>query len=231
MYKSAMRTLRLFALLDQLRGSSKPISAETLALAMDVSVRTIYRDMATLQAMGAPVRGEAGVGYQIEKGYFLPPLHFDADERDAIMLGTRLITARGDDGLAAAARRVAAKIGAVLDDQVQDQYARSPFMAVSRQSEERTRADQHLGPLRLAIRDRAVLHIHYIDLAGRESERQCRPLGLTAFDTVWLLTIWCEKRSDFRNLRVDRLLSVTRTGATFRHERGKRFDDYLATLT
>ncbi|WP_049270436.1 helix-turn-helix transcriptional regulator, partial [Serratia marcescens] len=90
-----MRTVRLFSILEQLRGRQRPVSAEFLAQALDVSVRTIYRDMSTLQAMGAPIRGESGLGYQLEKGYFLPPLHFDANELEAIILGTRLIAARG----------------------------------------------------------------------------------------------------------------------------------------
>lgn len=225
-----MRTLRLFALLDQLRGRRHPVSAEALASRLDVSVRTIYRDMSTLQNLGAPIRGEAGVGYLMEKGYFLPPLHFDVDELDAIMLGTRLIAARGDQDLADAAGRVSAKIGAVLDGEAGDTYRSLPLRAVSRQSEESAQTGLQLGFLRRAIRDRARLEIAYVDLHGKESRRTARPLGLTVFDAAWLLTIWCEVKNDFRNLRVDRIRSAERTGQSFRHEKGKRFDDFLATL-
>lgn len=224
-----MRTHRLFSLLDRLRGRLEPIPAEVLARDLNVSVRTIYRDMATLQAMGAPVRGEAGIGYQLEKGYFLPPLHFDSEELEAIMLGTRLIAARGDTALAEAARRVSAKISSVTSDG--ERFTRLPLRAVSRPTEENQKANAHLAFLRDAIRKRMRLSIRYRDLKETESDRIAHPLGITMFDAVWLLTIWCETRSDFRNLRVDRIVSVSPTGLVFRHERGKRFEDYLQTLS
>lgn len=225
-----MRTLRLFALLEHLRGRRQAVPAEVLALELGVSARTIYRDMSTLQKIGAPIRGEAGMGYVMEKGYFLPPLHFDADELDAIVLGTRLIAARGDAGLAAAARRVSAKVGAVMNGESGERYQRLPLRAVSRESDESLKAAQQLGFLRRAIRDRALTDIEYVDLGGRHSRRLARPLGLTVFDAVWLLTIWCEQKHAFRNLRVDRITHVQRTGGAFRHERDKRFEDYLKTL-
>lgn len=225
-----MRTLRLFALLDHLRGRRSPVSAETLAMELNVSIRTIYRDMATLQAMGAPVRGEAGIGYQMARGFFLPPLHFDADELEAIMLGTRLVTARGDGELVDAARRVSAKVSVAMDGEVGETYARLPLRAVSRQSQESMKARANLGFLRRAIRERALLDIRYVDLQDLGSRRTARPLGLTVFDTAWLLTVWCETKHDFRNLRVDRIEAVERTGRRFRPEAGKRFEDYLKTL-
>lgn len=225
-----MKTIRLFTLLEHLRSRVHPVSAEVLAQALDVSVRTIYRDMATLQAIGAPVRGESGLGYLLEKEYFLPPLNFDPDELDAIMLGMRLIGARGDDVLSAAATRVSAKISAVIDVKKVDIYKRLPLRAVTRQTEESEKAMKHLAFLRLAIRKRLQLNLNYVDLRGRESNRIVLPLGLTVFDSVWLLTVWCEKRSGFRNLRVDNITSVVGTGQHFRPENGKLFEDYLKTL-
>ncbi|MEL5667366.1 YafY family protein [Serratia ureilytica] len=225
-----MRTVRLFSILDQLRGRQRPVSAEFLAQTLDVSVRTIYRDMSTLQAMGAPIRGASGLGYQLEKGYFLPPLHFDANELEVIILGTRLIAARGDAQLGEAARRVSAKIGAILDDDTKKRYEDMPLRAVSRRTLEYELADRHLEPLRVAIRGRMRLAVRYRDLKGNESRRNIRPLGLTMFDAVWLLTIWCETKADFRNLRVDGILSLTDTGERFRQERGKRFEDYIKSL-
>lgn len=174
-----MRTLRLFALLDHLRGRTEPVSAEMLAQELQVSVRTIYRDMVTLQAMGAPLRGEAGIGYQLEKGYFLPPLHFDPDELDALMLGTRLIASRDDEALAAAARRVSAKISAAIGCDKGEAYTRLPLRAVARQSSESDKASGHLTVLRTALRDKAVLNITYCDLENKRSQRSVRPLGLT----------------------------------------------------
>ncbi|RYC37998.1 helix-turn-helix transcriptional regulator [Pectobacterium zantedeschiae] len=225
-----MKTIRLFSLLDHLRGRIHPVSAEILAQALNVSVRTIYRDMAALQTIGAPIRGESGLGYILEKDYFLPPLNFDPDELDAIMLGMRLIGARGDDILSAAASRVSAKISAVIDVKKSDSYKSLPLRAVSRHTEENEKATKHLAFLRLAIRNKLQLRIAYVDLQGRKSDRVARPLGLTLFDAVWLLTIWCETRSDFRNLRVDNITSVAETGLYFRPEKGKRFEDYLNTL-
>lgn len=225
-----MRTTRLFLILDSLRSATAPVKATTLASSLEVSLRTIYRDMATLQAIGAPVRGEAGIGYRLEPGFFLPPLRLDADETDAVRFGLRLASAKGDARLRVAADRAAGKIGSVLEGRDRAEFLDAPFRAVSKT--DRRKLDQHdkLARLRDAVRHRAILGIAYRDPAGRRSKRLCRPLGLTAFDEVWLLTIWCELRRAFRNLRVDRIEAIMPTGAVFRHETGKRFEDYLRSL-
>ncbi|GLU24838.1 MULTISPECIES: helix-turn-helix transcriptional regulator [Brucella/Ochrobactrum group] len=225
-----MKTLRLFSLLDRLRSASTPVSAEALADMLEVSPRTIYRDMATLVAMGAPVRGEAGLGYQLEKGYFLPPLHFDADELEAIMLGVRLVMARGDGDLGAAAQRVSGKISSTMQAGAGDRYKNLPLRAVSKLTEEHSKANLHLSFLRRAVRDRVVVTLEYLDLKDKITERIVRPLGLTMFDAVWLLTGWCESRNDFRNFRLDRISKVETAGQVFRHQKGQRFEDYLLTL-
>jgi predicted DNA-binding transcriptional regulator YafY len=225
-----MKTLRLFSLLDRLRSASTPVSAEALADMLEVSPRTIYRDMATLVAMGAPVRGEAGLGYQLEKGYFLPPLHFDADELEAIMLGVRLVMARGDGDLGAAAQRVSGKISTTMQAGAGDRYKNLPLRAVSKLTEEHSKANLHLSFLRRAVRDRVVVTLEYLDLKDNITERIVRPLGLTMFDAVWLLTGWCESRNDFRNFRLDRISKVETAGQVFRHQKGQRFEDYLLTL-
>jgi predicted DNA-binding transcriptional regulator YafY len=211
-----MKTLRLFSLLDRLRSASTPVSAEALA------------DM--LVAMGAPVRGEAGLGYQLEKGYFLPPLHFDADELEAIMLGVRLVMARGDGDLGAAAQRVSGKISSTMQAGAGDRYKNLPLRAVSKLTEEHSKANLHLSFLRRAVRDRVVVTLEYLDLKDNITERIVRPLGLTMFDAVWLLTGWCESRNDFRNFRLDRISKVETAGQVFRHQKGQRFEDYLLTL-
>ena len=220
-----MRTIRLFAILDKLRARRNPVSAEFLADALSVSMRTIYRDMATLQSMGAPIRGEGGIGYQIEKGYFLPPLHFDDDELDAVILGMKLVQARGDGPLKDAASRAIAKINTVLPDREKAYHRHSTLHAFTVDE-----SINFLSPLRTALRKRLKLSIHYLDLKERDSIRTIRPLGLTAFDRVWLLTAWCEMRGDFREFRVDRLRTVEQTGQIFPREEGKEFADYLLTL-
>ncbi len=225
-----MRTQRLFRLLETLRGRRQPVPAHELAEAAGVSLRTLYRDMADLQAMGAPVRGASGLGYQLDAGYFLPPLNFDADERDVIMLGTRLIAARGDEALAEAARRVAAKVAAIMPAASRQQFERLPLRAASANGDASAHVPGLMRTLRHAVRHRAVLSVEYVDLQARHSQRTLRPLGLTLFDQTWLLTAWCELRDDFRNFRLDRLQSARLTGQAFVPERGKRFEDYLTRL-
>lgn len=221
-----MRIQRLFSILDQLRVARRPVSAESLAENLGVSLRTIYRDMGMLQSMGAPIRGEGGIGYQIESGYFLPPLHFDDDEMDALILGMRLVSARGDATTADAATKVLSKINAGLAKDRKDEVFDAPLKAYSQ-------IDLPLlffSPLRRAIRKRRYAEIDYLDLKGAKSERTVRPLGISAFDEVWLLTAWCELRQDFRNFRIDRLDRLEITDKSFPREKGKELNDYLCTL-
>lgn len=212
-----MRTTRLFTLLDLLRTRRTPISADRLAEQLGVSGRTVYRDIATLQALGAPVRGEAGLGYQLERGFFLPPLHFDSDEIQALMLGLRMIAGRGDAALRDATARVSAKIAASQAHDDGKDYLDQPLRAVLRVNPD---AVFHLLPLRLAVREQRVTRIVYRDLRGKLSDRVVRLLGLTVFDEVWLFTAWCETRADFRNFRVDLVQEVDVTDAVFRHQKG-----------
>ena len=225
-----MRTQRLLNLLEHLRGRAQPVAAERLASELGVSVRTIYRDMAALQAIGAPIRGESGLGYQLEAGYFLPPLGFDADELDAIVLGMRLVAARGDDALADAARRVTAKVSGVLAPDARRRLAQLPLRAVSNFAEAGSTLPGTLRTLRRAIRQQRFVNLRYRDLGERDTSRTVRPLGLTVFDQVWLLTGWCVHRQDFRNFRTDRILALEISPQSFTPEFGKRFEDYLKRL-
>ncbi|MFZ5617674.1 MAG: helix-turn-helix transcriptional regulator [Pseudomonadota bacterium] len=220
----SMRLFRLFQLLDELRLRRTPVTACELAREMGVSLRTLYRDIADLQAMGAPIRGEGGVGYVMEPGYFMPSLRFDEDELSAVALGLRLVAVRTDARMSEAARRAAAKIASAVSDETRRAFLDSSFEAGPSDAAKAP----HLETLRAAIRRRMVLEIGYMSLAEKPSTRRARPLGLTVFDTVWLLTIWCEAARDFRHLRVDRISDVYETGKHFRDERGKRFADCLA---
>lgn len=220
----AMRVFRLFRLLDELRLSRVPVTAQDLARETGVSLRTLYRDIADLQAMGAPVRGEGGLGYVMERGYFMPSLRLDEDECAALALGVRLVAARADAPMAEAARLAAAKIASAVDEKTRRAFLDSSFEA----GPSATARAPHFDALRQAIRNRTQLEIDYLSLTGRASTRRARPLGLTVFDTAWLLTIWCETASDFRHLRVDRIAALRETGASFRDEPGKRFSDCLS---
>ncbi|WP_112664256.1 helix-turn-helix transcriptional regulator [Microvirga flavescens] len=225
-----MRVVRLFQILDRLRGLRTPKSAEDLAAELGVSMRTIYRDMGVLQDLGAPIEGQAGVGYMLRKGFFLPPLMFDEDELEAIILGTRMVAARADPDLAEAGHRAAAKIAQVLRGDAKRTPDEVPLNVAKRRSD--TAADE-AGVLRLlrhAIRNRRVVKAVYCDLQDQITERRLRPVGLTAFDLLWLLTAWCEERQDFRNFRLERFRSVTETEERFAPEPGKRFEDFLKLL-
>ena len=223
-----MRLFRLFSLMDVLRVRTQPVTARELSRHMGVSLRTIYRDIADLQTLGAPIRGEGGIGYVMEKGFFMPSLNFEGDELEALALGAKLVMARSGDTLAAAAHRASAKIASAIGDTPRHEFLNSPLEA----GPSRTAMDSVTGALhdelRRAIRDRAIIKIEYLSLSGEMTTRLACPLGLTVFDSAWLLTIWCKRSKDFRHLRVDRIKSAARTGDTFRHERGKMFADALA---
>jgi predicted DNA-binding transcriptional regulator YafY len=222
-----MRTVRLFALLDHLRGRSIPVAAESLARDLDVSVRTIYRDMATLQALGVPLRGAAGLGYLLERGAFLPPMRFDGDELDAVMLGLQWAGRRGDPALAGAALRVLAKLRASLPGDDGERLLERPIRPIGVEAPMSDDDSKHFALLRAALRDREVVQIGYRRAGAESGLRYVRPLGLFAFGPIWLVTAWCELRADFRHFRLD---PATLAGRRFRHERGKRLEDALARL-
>lgn len=225
-----MKSLRLFSVLDHLRAARRPVSAQALAQRLGVSTRTIYRDIASLQMIGAPVRGESGLGYQLEQGYFLPPLQFDAEETEAIMLGLRLLMARRGSGLQGAAQRVSGKVAAALGTEGGVRFQNLTLLAVSRQRETDHRADAWGGIIRAAIREHKIMELAYHSLDGRKSVRRIHPLGLTLFDDVWLLTAWCESAEDFRNFRLDLIVTVEDTDEKFRPRAGQLFRDYLQNL-
>lgn len=219
-----MRLVRLFQLLDELRLRRTAVSAQRLAIDMGVSVRTVYRDIADLQALGAPIRGEGGVGYLLEPGLFMPSLRLNEDELSALALGVRMVAARTDPDMAEAARRAAAKIASAVGEGARLEFLDSSFEA----GPSGVANTPYFGVLRDAIRQRRVLEIRYTSLADKVSTRLARPLGLTVFDSIWLATIWCETAHDFRHLRIDRIVDVRITAQQFLDERGRRFSDCLA---
>lgn len=223
-----MRVFRLFRLMDMLRLRTVPVTARALADEMGVSIRSIYRDIADLQSLGAPIRGEGGIGYVMERGYFVPSLGFDSEELDAISMGLQLVAERSSDSLSAAAGRATAKIASAIGETKRKDLLETPLAAGPSLAGIQARARPLYDELRKAITDRAILRIDYLSIAGAHSSRIARPLGLTAFDDTWLLTIWCESAEDFRHLRLDRIQNMEPTGGRFRHEGGKRFADALA---
>ena len=214
------RTGRLFQLMDALRGYRRPVTAARLAEQLGVSERTIYRDIQTLAGMGAPVEGEAGVGYMLKSGFFLPPLMFGADELEALVLGARWVRRQGDDALAQAASNALAKIAAATPKDLRDDMAETslwvPLGLLPSDG-----SDKFVRPVREAIRHQHRLRIGYCDENGNASERHVWPFALAFLEGRRLLAAWCELRAANRHFRIDRIASVESTGHRYparRHE-------------
>ena len=217
------RTDRLFDLIQILRDGRLHRASE-MADRLGVSVRTLWRDMATLMESGLPVEGERGVGYILRSPITLPPMILTGSELEALRLGMRLVADGADPGLARAARMLASKIANV-----------TPTLPLGDEEElfvftgqEASRAAPHLPVIRRAIRSRQRLTLTYIDPSGRETHRDIRPLVLELWSRVWTLAAWCEARHGFRSFRVDRIMALNETGETFAPEPGRTLADYRA---
>lgn len=210
------RTDRLFDLIQILR-DGRLHKASEMAAELEVSDRTIWRDMATLMASGLPIEGERGVGYILRAPITLPPMVLTSAELEAFRLGVRLVAEGADPSLARAARSLATKIGAVTPAPTEPDED-GLFVFTGRET---TRAAPHMPMLRAAIRDRKRLTITYLDEKGLESHRDIRPLQLEFWGRVWTLAAWCEARGDFRSFRVDRIRAITPTGEPFPDEPGR----------
>ncbi|GIT91870.1 DNA-binding transcriptional regulator [Jannaschia pagri] len=199
------RADRLFRLVQLMRGG-KLWTAARLAEAMEVSERTVYRDVADLMASGVPIEGAAGVGYMMRDGYDLPPLMFTEQEVAALALGARMVVAWGGPQMAAGAREALSKIEAVLPDPevVSAALARVVAPPVGMSREDRDRLDV----LDRQVRDGLVTTLDYVDASGASTLRVVHPLGLWFWGRRWTLVAWCELRQDFRMFRLDRMVSV-----------------------
>ncbi|MFN3547935.1 MAG: helix-turn-helix transcriptional regulator [Mesorhizobium sp.] len=221
------RADRLFQIVQHLRGG-RLVTARMLGQWLEVSERTIYRDIADLQSTGVPIDGEAGVGYLMRSGYDLPPLMFTRDEIVALVAGARMVRAFGGAAMARSAEEALVKIAAVLPDSEKDRIARTeihaPLYVVSQPDREKIDAVER------AIELRCVLTLDYQDEADKGSVRDVRPLGLWFWGKVWTLVAWCELREDFRAFRIDRIASLTVADRTFRHERGKQLADFYRQM-
>ncbi|MET3661580.1 helix-turn-helix transcriptional regulator [Aquamicrobium ahrensii] len=221
------RADRLFQIVQHLRGG-RLVTAHKLATWLEVSERTIYRDIADLQSTGVPIDGEAGVGYLMREGFDLPPLMFTRDEIVALVAGARMVRAFGGAAMARAADEALVKIGAVLPQAERDRIARTeihtPLWVVS------DAAREALDIIERAVEKRQVLTVDYCDEAGRTTARDIRPLGLWFWGKVWTLIAWCEMRNDFRAFRIDRITSLVGTERGFRPEPGKQLADFYRAV-
>lgn len=200
------RSERLFDLLHAMRRRRLPVSGKVLADEVGVSIRTLYRDIASLQALGAPIEGEAGVGYVLKPGFVLPPLTFTPEEIEALVLGSRWVADRADDRLGEAARSAMARIAAVLAVDLREELHGSTLMIGPGAKIPSDAVDAAL--LRKAIRTERKLALRYRDGAGVASERIVWPFGLAFFDEARVLLAWCELRQGFRHFRTDRIVSA-----------------------
>ena len=216
------RADRLFQLVQLVRGR-RLSTAEFIAQRLEVSARTVYRDIADLQRQGVPIEGEAGVGYRMRAGFDLPPLMFTRDEAQALVAAVRIAQPRLDAALAAQAGTALSKILAVLPAAARAAAESLAVYAPAIGIDEATR--QRLEKLRLAAEARRVVHLSYLDLKGRRSERRLRPLGSFYWGAVWTLAAWCEKRQGFRSFRVDRIETLAVLPEHFRDEPGKTLAD------
>ena len=200
------RSERLFDLLNVLRRHRRPVSGRALAGEMGVSLRTLYRDIASLQAQGATIEGEPGVGYVLKPGFLLPPLMFTPEEIEALVLGSRWVADRADARMRDAALAALARIAAVVPPDLRDEMDTSALLVVPGAPFPVDVVDP--GVLRKAIRTERRLRLCYRDEAGTASERVVWPFALAFFDRVRLLIAWCELRQDFRSFRTDRIVEA-----------------------
>jgi len=213
------RTARLFTLLDALRAHRRPVAAERLAQDLGVSVRTIYRDMQTLAGLGAPIAGEAGVGYVLTPGFFLPPLMFDADELEALVLGARWVRSQGDEALAQAAESALAKIATASPKDLREAMANTGLWTHSNSAPPESLRAGLLKTLREAIRNEHKLALAYTDEQGCASERTVWPIGLAFFERTRMVVAWCELRAGFRHFRTDRIAQCDCSGERYPQRR------------
>ncbi|MFN8508207.1 MAG: YafY family protein [Dehalococcoidia bacterium] len=216
------RADRLFQVIQALR--RRPVvTAASLARDLEVSERTVYRDIADLVASGVPIEGEAGVGYTLRKGFDLPPLMFRAEELEALVFGARVVASWGDRELAKAATEALARLEVALPERLRARFERTPLFAPG----------FHVNPgvaggltsLRTAIEERRKVHLCYADADGAATERDVRPLGLFFWGSTWSLSAWCELRDNFRSFRLDRVAELRVLDTRFVDEPGKLLED------
>ncbi len=200
------RAERLLDLMQSLRRRRFPVNGAELALENGISLRTLYRDIASLQAQGARIDGEPGLGYVLRPGFMLPPMMFTEEEIEALVLGSRWVAERADSALAGAARDALAKIGAVLPSDLRDSLDASALLVAP--GAPIAAGDQELATIRRAIRAEAKLRIDYQDQHGTNSTRTIWPFAVGFFDRVRIVVAWCENREAIRHFRTDRIMAL-----------------------
>lgn len=221
------RADRLFQIAQHLKARRLTTAAQLSAM-LGVSERTIYRDVRDLSLSGIPIRGEAGVGYSMDRSFELTALMFTRDEVEAVVVGLRMVQAFAGPTLRAAATPALDKIILALPKGRRDEIERPQMYVPPVQS--RGDVDSVIETIRAAIDGHLVLRMTYADAAGAPTERLIRPLAMHFWGSVWTLAAWCEFRKDFRSFRLDRVRACAHTGSLFVEEHGKTLGDYLRSV-
>ena len=201
------RADRLFDILRILRSAKQPVTAASIADELEVTARTVYRDIATLQARRIPIEGAAGIGYVLRRGFELPPLMFTEDEAEAIAVGVRLLARTGDPGLQKAAESVLSKVTLVVPDPLREYLSTAPVY-VSKSGAPVPAQRDLPTTIRHAIRDNRKMRIGYRDEQGQETWRVIQPFAVAYYVEATLVCAWCELRGDIRHFRTDRVVSA-----------------------
>jgi len=222
------RADRLFLIIHALRGRRTALPARRLAETLGISLRTVYRDVADLQVSGVPIEGEAGIGYMLRKGADIPPLMFNADELEALVVGTRFVRAFGGERLTRNAAAALLKIEAVLPPDLRSRTERSRIFAPA--LPHRIEATAIIDRLHEAIIAHRVLRLDYRDKGDAASTREIEPLCLAFWGGAWTLGAWCRLRADFRNFRPDRIVRFDATAETFTETPQRGLNAYLSRV-
>jgi len=223
------RAERLFQLLTLLRNRRTVMTAKQMSEHLQVSERTIYRDIQSLSLSGVPVEGEAGVGYRLSHRYQMPPLMFDRHEVEALLLGARMVSSWGDSDMAAHAKQAMQKILAVLPDHLRHSDENLPLL-VPQFDEAQKYYTAHSQTIREAIRLHQRITIAYTRADDQQSVRTIEPLGLIFWGKVWTLVAWCHLRNDYRTFRLDRIQSLEVTTELFETNDSKSLKHFLALM-
>ncbi|REF28411.1 putative DNA-binding transcriptional regulator YafY [Xenorhabdus cabanillasii] len=200
------RAQRLLSLMEMLRSYHFPVQGKVLAQKMNISLRTLYRDIATLQEQGAIIEGEPGIGYVLRPGFVLPPLMFTQNEIEALALGANWVAKRADPQLRESANSVVSKIAAVIPTELKQLLENNSLLIGPAATAIQPVID--IQSIRQAIRTRLKVTFVYLDLKGNESERTIWPFALGYFENISIVIGWCELREAFRHFRSDRIISL-----------------------
>jgi predicted DNA-binding transcriptional regulator YafY len=221
------RADRLFQIVQLLR-RDRAVTAAQIASELEVSERTVYRDVQDLVVNGVPIQGEAGVGYALPASFDLPPLMFDAEEIQALVLGARMVRSWSDPRLAEAAKSALAKVEHVLPPRLANRAAKNRLFAPDFHIAKESLAV--MSSIRGALEDQRAMRIEYGDHSEQVTERSVRPLALSFWGRSWTLTAWCELRTDFRTFRIDRIRAAEVLARRFEEEPGRSLEDFFARM-